>query len=233
MPVPTIFLDLDNTLVHTSRARTSSLIHFHLTSSWGGKPWFVHCRPGLHHFLVSLSSMVDEGKCNVGVWSAGECAYVWTALKGVCKVLNLDECVSRNLFSHIRARHRDVDPAQYKKDLCTVGKNCLLLDDNPGHRMNPPTNRGHVITLPPFFCDQPYAHMDKCLWSALGTLQRRVSYHLSMCEGILWTQGQDASLSVHAAKDTADTKDTATSIPPEVKDLIQKVIQNVLQDEKE
>ena len=143
-PTTLIFLDLDNTLISSSHTVSSAYPHFFLS-----KGRAVHLRPHLKQFLLLLSGMVDDNKCRVGVWSAGETGYVTEVLHGICEALQLTEQVQRNLFQHVRCRDSTTEVMEgvYVKNLSDVDDTCLLLDDNWIHCR---WNVGRVILIAPF-----------------------------------------------------------------------------------
>ncbi|KAK7412493.1 hypothetical protein VNO78_03957 [Psophocarpus tetragonolobus] len=145
----TVFLDLDETLVHSNPSPPPERFDFVVRPIIDGEPMYFYVlkRPGVDEFLESLAA-----KYEVVVFTAGLKEYASMVLDR----LDQNRFISHRLY---RDSCRNVD-GKLVKDLAETGrdlKRAVIIDDNPNSFANQPDN---AILIRPFVDDI----FDRELW---------------------------------------------------------------------
>ncbi|CAN0853610.1 CTD small phosphatase-like protein [Linum grandiflorum] len=142
---PTVFLDLDETLIHSfPGSQPPKSFDFVVRPKIGGMEttFYVLKRPGLDDFLRRLAERFE-----VVVFTAGLAEYATLVLDELDKEKKL---ISHRLY---RDSCRQIDGLYYAKDLARTGRdlsNAVIVDDNPNSYSLQPEN---AIPVRPFVDD--------------------------------------------------------------------------------
>ena len=136
--MPTICLDLDQTLIFANASPVENATHIHVTSATGAKlQYWVRLRPHLNQFLAWCFKHFK-----VGVWSSGSLEYITEIVKlfpqAPAFILHRDDCVQRyQLNKSLRKRVVQYVPTRlYYKQMEKIvqashSKMNLMIDDSP------------------------------------------------------------------------------------------------------
>ncbi|CAL5183653.1 unnamed protein product [Lathyrus oleraceus] len=151
----TVFLDLDETLVHSTTTLPPGSFDFIIRPTIDGEPmdFYVSKRPGVDELLESLATKYE--------------IVIFTAALEEYASLVLDRLDRHRFISHrlYRDSCRNID-GKLVKDLSVVGrdlKRVVIVDDNPVSFSNQPEN---AILIRPFVDDVS----DRELWKLRGFL---------------------------------------------------------------
>ena len=136
--MPTICLDLDQTLIFANASPVENATHIHVTSATGAKlQYWVRLRPHLNQFLAWCFKHFK-----VGVWSSGSLEYITEIVKlfpqAPAFILHRDDCVQRyQLNKSLRKKVLQYVPTRlYYKQMEKIvqashSKMNLMIDDSP------------------------------------------------------------------------------------------------------
>ena len=142
MPIETIVLDLDETLIH-SEDRDGMMINPDFTFVISGLKYYVRKRPGLDDFLKYLF----ENFKTVGVWTAATKDY---AEKIVNNIFTKEQRKKLKFFMTRKDTVKGIKPLQKIFDQDNICYECnryntIMIDDNPDVLEN---NPGNAIQIP-------------------------------------------------------------------------------------
>ncbi|KMS96640.1 hypothetical protein BVRB_8g201030 [Beta vulgaris subsp. vulgaris] len=148
----TIFLDLDETLIHSSADPPAKNFDFVVRPTIDGDTmnFYVLKRPGVDQFLEFLSS-----KFEIVVFTAGLREYASLVLD----ILDKNKVINHRLY---RDSCRELD-GKYVKDLAHMGRDLwkiVLIDDNPNSFSFQPEN---AIQIKPFIDDSQDNELSKLI----------------------------------------------------------------------
>ena len=174
-PPHVLIFDLDHTLIHSgAECVDPDVPGFVITLA--GHDTYVHVRPYALELLAYLLAPDSPAGLRVGFWTAGIAEYAHKVVEGLLgTLLGMADWRERIIALRSRASACAIPGGQYVKDVRVLMRalgtpHVLLVDDDPVHRTLP-TNRGHVIPVPPFFADG--AHRDAFLAVVLRRFERR------------------------------------------------------------
>lgn len=144
MPIETIILDLDETLIH-SETNPTKMINPDFTFTITGEKYYVRKRPGLDQFLVYLFKKFKV----IGVWTAATRDYATKIVNNIFlpeQKARLKYFMSRkHMIKGQKALHRIFDSTTDQECTACTRYNTIMIDDNPDVLEN---NPGNAIQIP-------------------------------------------------------------------------------------
>ena len=169
--IPFVFLDVDETLVHTSKENISNVNEKFSIAMFPGHN--VYVRPHAPQLMRYMVERVKRGEIKLGFWSAGSLPYVHQVIHALFDISGCFD-YARYVSTVVSREATYFSNGNYIKTLDLVTyPNTLLIDDNPIH-MTHIGNYGRVLLIKPF--TGKCLH-DKELVSVMHMLDRKYGWY--------------------------------------------------------